>query len=476
MAGEQVLVIDDSPTLLRIASRTLQRAGYQVRTAEGGARGVTLAKERRPDVILLDYWMPGLTGEDVCRILGQDAGLRDVPVIVMSSRADQIGERVVETLGAVDYVSKPFSPEILLAVTGHAIHKYVREGTPPPRLTPSDGTPSPAAPAPMLDAAGRPERLAHVRARVVALLGEPLVEALRAGAGAAAQDDAARASVVTHAIDAALTDAALSELARVFVSAAPEMAHADGVLLRVDLGAVAIADVLQLLQIQRATGVLNIARDDSSVEAFFRDGRLDFVAARNLREEFLLGRFIVETGAISHQDLDLFLRSRAGTRKLLGAQLVKLGYITPENLALALRQQSCEVLYEVLRWRSGRALFRQTTERPENAAEARLDIGVEQLLMEGFRRVDAWAAIETVIHSFDIVFARNEEAIVTFGIDALEPSELIVLDLVNGQRSVRDILRESRMGSFEACQLLYRLLSARLVRKRVEPAPSASTA
>src|SRR5262245_54209275 len=126
MAGENIVVIDDSPTLLRIVARTPARAGYHVRTADGESKAIGLAKHERPDLILLDYVMPGLGGDHVCRLLGQDPTLRDVPVVLMSAKADSFGNELVQDLGAVDVISKPFSPDALLAVTSHAIHKFVR--------------------------------------------------------------------------------------------------------------------------------------------------------------------------------------------------------------------------------------------------------------------------------------------------------------------------------------------------------------
>lgn len=470
MAGENILVIDDSPTLLRIIARTLGRVGYKVRTAEGGARGVTLAKQHRPDVILLDYLMPGLNGEDVCRALGQEPTLRDVPVVVMSSRGDTMGARLVQTLGAVDYISKPFSPDAIVAVTSHTIHKYVREGTPPPRLMPSEGaaggvTSRPAAPT------GRAEHMARVRSQLAQAVAPALAEAVAAMPDDALRDPAARASAIEHALSSALSESALVEVARLCVAAAPEAALTGDAILRAEVGKVALADLLQILQLQKQTGVLEVVRHNEHAELYFREGRIDWVGGRNLREEFLLGRFIVETQALSHQDLDLFLDSRSGTRKLLGAQLVKLGYITPDDLAAALAHQSSEIVYELLRWRDGHCVFRQTEARPPHVADAWLDLSVEQVLMEGFRRVDAWSLIEAVIHSFEIIFARNEEAILSFGVEQLEPAELVVLELIEGQNRVRDLVEKSRMGSFEVCQILYRLLGTRLIRKRVEPAP-----
>jgi CheY-like chemotaxis protein len=469
MAHESILVIDDSPTLLRIVARTLSRSGYKVRTAEGGAKGVGLAKTARPDLILLDYLMPGLNGIQVCRLLGEEPTLRDAPVVVMSARGELHRARIMEELGAVDYISKPFSPEALVAVTSHAIDKYVREGTPPPRLglTPEPG------PAPARSAAAEANDLGHRLEALRTELATRLAPAVEEALGRLAPEPPAEAlrTALGHAAGSVLGEAALAELTAKLGDLFPEHALGAEHALIGDLAIVPVADVLQMLDLQKQTGVLVVTRGDARTEVFLREGRVLWVFGRNLREEFLLGRFIVDAGAISRQDLDLFLQSRSGSRKLLGAQLVKLGYLSPEELRDALARQSSEIVYEMLRWTGGRFWFRRTEERPPPAADANLDLAVGQLLMEGFRRVDEWSVIERVIHSFDIVFQRNEDAIRAFGVGELQPEERLVLDLVDGQRRVREIVERSQMGSFEVCNLLYRLLSTRLIRKRVEPAP-----
>jgi CheY-like chemotaxis protein len=469
MAHESILVIDDSPTILRIVARTLSRTGYKVRTAEGGAKGVALARTARPDLILLDYLMPGLNGIQVCRLLGEEPTLRDVPVVVMSARGESHRVRILEELGAVDYISKPFSPEALVAVTSHAIDKYVREGTPPPRLglTPEPGPPP--APSPSAEKSDLSERLEALRTELAGRLAPAVEEALTR----LAPDPPALAlrTALGHAAGALLGEAAFAELTEKLADLFPERALGATHALLGDLAIVPVSDVLQMLDLQKQTGVLCVTRGEARTEVFLREGRVLWVCGRNLREEFLLGRFIVDAGAISRQDLDLFLQSRSGSRKLLGAQLVKLGYLTPEELRQALARQSSEIVYEMLRWTSGRFWFRRTEERPPPAVDANLDLAVDQLLMEGFRRVDEWSIIERVIHSFDIVFQRNEDAIRAFGFDELRAEERLILDLVDGARRVRDIVEQSQMGSFEVCNLLYRLLSTRLIRKRVEPAP-----
>jgi CheY-like chemotaxis protein len=387
----------------------------------------------------------------------------------MSARGELHRARIMEELGAVDYISKPFSPEALVAVTSHAIDKYVREGTPPPRLglTPEPG------PAPARSAAAEANDLGHRLEALRTELATRLAPAVEEALGRLAPEPPAEAlrTALGHAAGSVLGEAALAELTAKLGDLFPEHALGAEHALIGDLAIVPVADVLQMLDLQKQTGVLVVTRGDARTEVFLREGRVLWVFGRNLREEFLLGRFIVDAGAISRQDLDLFLQSRSGSRKLLGAQLVKLGYLSPEELRDALARQSSEIVYEMLRWTGGRFWFRRTEERPPPASDANLDLAVGQLLMEGFRRVDEWSVIERVIHSFDIVFQRNEDAIRAFGVGELQPEERLVLDLVDGQRRVREIVERSQMGSFEVCNLLYRLLSTRLIRKRVEPAP-----
>src|SRR3954453_12023327 len=123
MAGERVLVIDDSPTITKVVQLVLTKAGYEVETAPDGEAGLTALRAHRPDVILLDFVMPKMNGYQFCRELTADPELRDIPVVLMSAKGDQVGERFVKVMGIVDYITKPFSPETITAVVQHTINK-----------------------------------------------------------------------------------------------------------------------------------------------------------------------------------------------------------------------------------------------------------------------------------------------------------------------------------------------------------------
>src|SRR5688500_6353751 len=128
MAGELVLVIDHSPTITKVVQLVLTKAGYQVQTAADGEQGLASVRSQRPDLILLDFVMPRMNGYQFCRELTADAKLRDIPVILMSAKGDQVGERFVKVMGIVDYITKPFSPEAITAVVQHTISKYAPGG------------------------------------------------------------------------------------------------------------------------------------------------------------------------------------------------------------------------------------------------------------------------------------------------------------------------------------------------------------
>ncbi len=121
MAGERIVVIDDSPTIIKMVQLILSRAGYSIEVADDGEAGLQAIRRQRPDLVLLDYMMPRLNGYQVCRELAADPELSSVPVVLMSAKGDQVGERFVKMAGVVDYVTKPFPPEALREIVLRAL-------------------------------------------------------------------------------------------------------------------------------------------------------------------------------------------------------------------------------------------------------------------------------------------------------------------------------------------------------------------
>jgi hypothetical protein len=152
-----------------------------------------------------------------------------------------------------------------------------------------------------------------------------------------------------------------------------------------------------------------------------------------------------------------------GSKQLLGEALINFGLISEEDLRRALIRQTSELLYEVLRWPKGRFTFsKAVVDQPD---VARLGLPVASIVMEGFRRVDEWRLVEESIH-FDEVLLRDQVALDALGSSKLTRQELLVLDAIDGQRTVREIIANVDVGSFDACKILYQFLQSRLVRRR----------
>jgi DNA-binding response OmpR family regulator len=105
-----VLVADDEEDIRALVAFRLRRAGYDVITAADGAEALTLATTRRPDLIVLDMMMPKATGLEVTRSLREQDSTRDIPVILLTARAQEADVASGFAAGADDYVKKPFSP------------------------------------------------------------------------------------------------------------------------------------------------------------------------------------------------------------------------------------------------------------------------------------------------------------------------------------------------------------------------------
>ncbi|MDO8750041.1 MAG: response regulator transcription factor [Dehalococcoidia bacterium] len=112
MPGERILVIEDEENLLEALRYNLQKEGYQVVTAADGEKGLALAREAKPDLLVLDIMLPKLDGLEVCRLLRREA---DIPILMLTAKAEEVDRVVGLELGADDYLTKPFSMRELLA-------------------------------------------------------------------------------------------------------------------------------------------------------------------------------------------------------------------------------------------------------------------------------------------------------------------------------------------------------------------------
>lgn len=486
MRPRVILTVDDSPTIRRVVQLVLAQRGYETHAASDGEEGLRLSEELRPDLILVDVVMPRMNGHQFCRALAERPALRDIPVVLLSARPDQmgqmgqmgqVGERSARGAGIVGHLAKPFSPEALLGAVEQALSRGGGDHTPVELL---DAETTDAHSLVVMET--EVTATGTIPAAVMAALSEgpaagelpperPSDEEVREAVAQAVAGGDAAAAHIAEEVRACLTPRAiarlLSSLRLPRPAASPSSAALAG-----DLGRVPLCDVLALLAEQGQDGVLEARADAQAVQVCLRGGRVDFVGADGLGEEHRLGSYLVRAQAIGRADLELFFGSRASTARLCGEQLVKLGHVRAEELRAALRRQSAERLYEALRMARGRFELRPLAgDEPlaQRAADAALGLSVPALLLEGGRRIDEWHLLRRDVGDDDAVFLRNEEAIGRLPPDALGRGEQAVLELCNARNTVRDIVRQTRQGPFEIAQLLLRLRTARLIRRRVQP-------
>lgn len=109
-----ILAVDDSPQNLQQIHGLLAHE-YRVKVAKDGATAFKAIEKERPDLILLDVLMPGMDGYEVCRALKKDEALKDIPIIFLTAKSEDTDQELGFSLGAADYISKPFSPNVTLA-------------------------------------------------------------------------------------------------------------------------------------------------------------------------------------------------------------------------------------------------------------------------------------------------------------------------------------------------------------------------
>jgi CheY-like chemotaxis protein len=454
----RVLVIDDSPTILKVVSSILARAGYDPVTARDGVAGIELIK-RGPkfDLVLLDFVMPRMNGYQFCRELRSSTPHRNLPVVLMSAKGDKIRGTFVQQTGAVDAITKPFDARALVTVVEGALSK-TSEGRARPI---PDGEKMPEEELPAADSLVRPSVMVrHARQRAGAEFAQQVSNAIVPAILALSPEDRTNEAAVMSAIARTMTNDVLASLSLTLKN----FDLSDGVreAMSGDLAAVPLAEMLQVLAMQRQTGVLHVTNNRSSVTISVRQGQVDFVQARGSSDEYRLGRYFIEKGALTREQLEDLLAELRGTAKLLGAEMVARKIVTQEELLECLSKQCSELIYDMLRWPYGRFSFTKEPFRPE-ADMAHLELNVSGLVLEGFRRVDEWRLMESSIN-FDQVPVVDPLALQNLAPDQLKRIEKLVLDAVDGKRSVNDIIKYTAVSSFDAVKIIYLFLQSMVVR------------
>ncbi|MHB9025020.1 MAG: response regulator [Armatimonadota bacterium] len=127
MAREKILVIEDEDDIQELVSYNLSKEGYQVTCMSTGEDGLPSARAWQPDLIILDLMLPGIDGLEVCKLLKHQEPTRQIPVIMLTAKGEESDVVTGLEVGADDYITKPFSPRILVARVRSVLRRHTQQ-------------------------------------------------------------------------------------------------------------------------------------------------------------------------------------------------------------------------------------------------------------------------------------------------------------------------------------------------------------
>ena len=130
MSGKQILIVDDEDAILQLLEYNLRKEGYQVETARTGEEALAKAQKSVPDLMVLDLMLPGMDGLEVCRDMKADRATAGVPIIMLTAKTEDSDIVAGLELGAEDYVTKPFSPRVLVARVRACLRRHREKRVP----------------------------------------------------------------------------------------------------------------------------------------------------------------------------------------------------------------------------------------------------------------------------------------------------------------------------------------------------------
>lgn len=125
--GKRVLLIDDEASIIKMVSKRLELAGYEVLTAMNGRDGLSKAQLGAPDVIILDLMMPQMSGFEICAALKKDERFKHIPIIIFTGKGQEMDERLCRELGANAYISKPHQAGALIEMIEVLLNKVLQD-------------------------------------------------------------------------------------------------------------------------------------------------------------------------------------------------------------------------------------------------------------------------------------------------------------------------------------------------------------
>ena len=230
-----------------------------------------------------------------------------------------------------------------------------------------------------------------------------------------------------------------------------------------------ITEIIQLIGQQLKTGVLKIRRGKDLVEIHFVDGMIVHIYSNYRGKKDLIGEILVKAQLITEEQLERVLKIQKDTLKYLGEILVELQLLTKDDVLKVISTQIYETIYELFWWEDGN--FNFDLKLVESYKKIPFALSTEQVLLNILRMVDEWSEIEKKIFSPHLIFKRPlglEEKSVgglsqSYLKEKLTSEQELIYNIVDGTRTVQEIIDRSLLGKFNASEILVELSEMRLI-------------
>lgn len=422
------LVIDDSPTVRKLAEIVLGQNNYTVYTAEDGDEGLRITREIKPSVVLVDFIMPKMNGYMFCKRLRSDEALKHIPLVLITSKGEDVGQKFEEQFGVLHYFHKPFEPDELvqklddvladasLSTAGESLEQAV--STRPYASMPPD----------FLGAVQeRFDRVVrhYFQQNFPLLLKRMLADTLR------------ETGVVRD----------------------------DALILSGRIRNVSLPDVLQFAHVSRLSGKLSVISKNVFGEIYLEYGTFVFATVSKKDSNWFLTDLLLKDGRIDSQTLRGLVDEARESNRPIGRILVERNIITQNELTEYLKRQAQEAFNCIIDVTDGH-FYLEDAPLPINLRDITLRVALPNVLVEGLRRLDEKQVAAAELRDDTIIFMRlitSEDALASV---TLDDRELKIFALVDGKKTLGKIVEESRMESLEAKRICYSLQKIGLLRVR----------
>lgn len=435
--GKRILVVDDSPTVRRLAELILSPQGYIVHTADDGDKGLELAKKINPAVILVDFVMPKMNGYIFCKTLRADPNFQNVPLILITSKGEDVGQKFEKDFGVLEYFTKPFEPDDLIKKLDEVLQASEKQKQ------------AAEAPAAAEKTTAAKESGGQICMSSSELLGE-FQDAFDKIVRQYFQKDFPL--LMKNVMADTLRQAGLVKHETLVLSG--------------DLSHIPLPDLLNFAYNSRLSGRLTIFSREIFGEIFLDDGMFVFatVSRKGGHNQFLLD-LISHDGKVGKQELQEVIDEARRTNIPVGQCLVNKGYLSKDELMKYLLRHSQGAFDSILEVKDG-SFYLENDSLPTNLQDISFRVPLISVLMDGLRQLDEKQLAATEFQDENVVLMRlitNENALDSVN---LTEDELQLFNVIDGQKTLRELIQQSPFNPLETKRIFYVFRKSGLLRAK----------